>query len=277
MLTRPAAWECETLGKTDFVAVVDWIQCAMPCSRQGDIAARLFIHQNICTRIFIHQNIYTRIFKHQNIYTRIFIHQNILTRINIYTRAFGEEISFWLEFILYTLKFKCWIISKLYFHSQTFLQQNICTPENLTLILMQDQNISFPKLVTCAKHQIIHPHLNVYGCFEFYTWKRHIAFTLNRQYGIKASICQKFWCSVFYKFSSPPTLSCSVFSGFHDDSSIPTLADAKLLLSYLACQIHLLTLCFNIIIIAILTVIFITILTVIFIFIAVVMIIVLAE
>ena len=51
---------------------------------------------------------------------------------------------------------------------------------------------------------------------------------------------------VFLYSTNSPTLSCSVFPESPPAALLPTLADAKLLLSYLGCQIHLLTLSFNI-------------------------------
>ena len=143
MLTRPAS-KCETLGKTDFVAVDR--MCAMPCSQQGDIAARIFIHTNIRSPKFILIGMH-------------FLHQNIFAQEN-------------LDAILSLL-------------------QNICTTKYL-------YNKEF-----------------FYGC---QTYKRTLFSSWNRQYGMKTSIFQKFLCSVFYGFFSLPTLSCSVFSKFHDDS-----------------------------------------------------------
>ena len=51
---------------------------------------------------------------------------------------------------------------------------------------------------------------------------------------------------VFLYSTNSPTLSCSVFPESPPAALLPTLADAKLLLSFLGCQIHLLTLSFNI-------------------------------
>ena len=133
-------WEKQILSQ--------WIECvcAVPCSQQGDIAARILIHTNIQSPKFILIGMH-------------FLHQNILAQEN-------------LDAILSLL-------------------QNICTTKYL-------YNKEF-----------------FYGC---QTYKRTLFSSWNRQYGMKTSIFQKFLCSVFYGLSSLPTVSCSVFSEFHDDS-----------------------------------------------------------
>ena len=136
-----------------------------------------------------------------------------------YTQIFSRQNLFWLECIFYTKTFlhkKIWTQYYLYF--RIFVQRNICTTKNSSMDV---------------KPTNAH-------CFHLGTgnmgWK--LAFS-------------KSFCVLYSMDSLLFQLWVVLYSPNSTTTPIPTLADAKLLLSYLGCQIHLLTLCFNIIFIVI--------------------------